>query len=392
MKIQRAIAPVGIGAFCIERFVDEQTGEICFVAVYDCGKGRGTSTSGSLKNIIDSELGTDGKAVDFLFLSHFDSDHINGLSHLIATGLVNNNDTTVFLPLIQAPHIYLYEHINNLHIFDTINILKQHGIKIIFVRPDAQYGENEVAGSGEENPEPEYSKGCVINDSYTNLQPSYQGNPLWRYIPFYLQDNGVYKEFLIHVQTNNPFGITEQDFPNFVAWTDDMKTWLKKRYVSFRNTKGQYDPKVSPINMNAMLLISDKTTGAQIQGTIISNAHLHDATMSLPNQIGCSALYTSDTGLNRPNCFNRVRLAILNQIDGRMAGLFQLPHHASPHCYNSKIFSQMPFDVAFCNCKQNSKNPAYCAQYEVDARNTHKPYAIVDDNPANRLEMEIWVR
>lgn len=41
---------------------------------------------------------------------------------------------------------------------------------------------------------------------------------------------------------------------------------------------------------------------------------------------------------------------------------------------------------------KHSKNPAYCDQYEVDAQNTHKLYAIVDDNPGHRLEMEIIVR
>lgn len=391
MKIIRTIAPVGIGAFCIERFFNEQLGTTDFVVVYDCGKGRGAITSNPLKRIIDSELGTYEKSVDFLFLSHFDNDHINGLSYLIATGLVNNADTTVFLPLIQAPHIYLYEHINNLRIFDTVGILQQHGIKIVFVKPDAQFGDNEVANGWEVNPETEYSNGSAIISSYTTLLPSFLTNAMWRYVPFYLQDNGIYKEFLSYVKSNNPYGVTEQDFPNFLDWTDEMKNWLKKRYYYFRYSKGLYDPAVSPINMNAMLLISDKTENAQLQGVNFKSSHLHDASMALPNKIGCSALYTSDVGLNSTLYFDRVRSAIHNYIDGQMAGLFQIPHHASIHCYNANTFLQMPFEMAFCNCKQNSKNPAYCSQYELDAKNSHKPYAIVDDNLAHRLEMEIQV-
>lgn len=392
MKIIRTIVPVGIGGFCIERFADEQTGISNFVVVYDCGKGRGDSTSGSLKKIIDAELGPSGKSVDFLFLSHFDSDHINGLSHLIATGLVNNADTTVFLPLIQVPHIRLYEHINNLRFLDTVDELRQQSIKIVFVRPDGQFGENVVVQGTDGNPVPEYSNGCAIIDSYSTLHPSYQANPFWRYEPFYLQDNHVYNEFLTHIQSYNPYGIKEEDFPNFLGWTDDMKKWLKKRYVSFRYTKGRYDPNVSPINMNAMLLISDKTDNAQINGTCIREAHLHDASKGLPTQILCSTLYTSDVGLNSPQYFNRVRSAIRNNINGQVAGLFQIPHHASVHCYNRNTFMQVPFEMAFCNCKQYSRNPAYCDRYETDAKKINKPYAIVDDNPVHKLEMEIIVR
>lgn len=48
MKIIRTIAPVGIGAFCIERFFNEQLGTTDFVVVYDCGKGRGAITSNPL--------------------------------------------------------------------------------------------------------------------------------------------------------------------------------------------------------------------------------------------------------------------------------------------------------------------------------------------------------
>lgn len=80
MKFQRTIAPVGIGAFYIERFMDEQSGEINFVVVYDCGKG--ITTCGPLRNIIDTELGTYDKTEDLLFLSHFDKDHIVSKTHL----------------------------------------------------------------------------------------------------------------------------------------------------------------------------------------------------------------------------------------------------------------------------------------------------------------------
>lgn len=141
-----------------------------------------------------------------------------------------------------------------------------------------------------------------------------------------------------------------------------------------------------------MLLISDKTDNTQINGTSIRAVHLHDTSMDLLNQIRCSTLYTSDVGLNSTQYFNRVKSAIRNNMDGQIAGLFQIPHHASVHCYNRNTFTQMPFEMAFCNCKQYSQNPAYCDRYEADAKTINKPYAIIDDNPVHKLEMEIIVK
>lgn len=217
-------------------------------------------------------------------------------------------------------------------------------------------------------------------------------NLLWKYIPFYLQDNGIYNEFLAYISKYNHYGITEDDFQNFLDWTDEEKNWLKRMYVIFRYSKCSYDPKVSPINMNAMLLISDKSDNAKVERTSIIKAHLHDGLICLSYHIGCSALYTSDVGLNSDQYFDRVRYAIRDHIDGRVAGLFQIPHHASVHCYNKNTFSQMPFEMAFCNCKQYSKNPIYFIQYEEDASLTNKLYAIVDKYPDHRLVEEILVQ
>ena len=389
MKLIRTIAPVGIGAFCIERFVEEDSGRCKFLVVYDCGKGRRNSTSKALKNIIDQELGVSGKPVDFLFLSHFDNDHINGLSYLLRTGLVNSAETRVFLPLIQAPYLYLYEYINNLHYIEAVNLLKQHRIKIVFVKPDRQFGEEQMRE--EDNHDPELISGSETIESYTPLILPNSVYAFWKYVPFYLEDNGIYKAFLTYINPNNKYGVTKKDFHNFLLWPDYQKTWLKNMYKRFRYNKRLLFIGVSPINMNAMLLISDMTEVAKIQGTYILNANLPDD-VNVLNPLGCSALYTSDVGLYDQQYFNKVSGAIQNYIVGQRAGLFQIPHHASIYCYNSDTFRIMQFNMAFCNCKRFSTNPTYCLQYELDAMTYGKPYAIVDDNPANKLEEEIVIR
>lgn len=389
MKLIRTIAPVGIGAFCIERFVDEDSERCKFLVVYDCGKGRRNSTSNALKNIIDQELGICGKPVDLLFLSHFDNDHINGLAYLLHSGLVNSADTRVFLPLIQAPYLYLYEYINNLYYIEAVNFLKQHRIKIVFVKPDRQFDEEQMRE--EDNHDPELITGSETIESYTPWFLPNSVYAFWKYVPFYLQDNGIYNAFLVHVIHNNKYGITQNDFYNFLNWDADKKKWLKHKYQNFRYNKRLPFIGVSPINTNAMLLISDKTENTTIQGTSIAFTDFNGMKIML-NALGCSALYTSDVGLNDQQYFNKVSGAIQNYIVGQRVGLFQIPHHASIHCYNSDTFRIMPFDMAFCNCKLFSTNPTYCIQYELDAMAYGKPYAIVDGNPVHKLEEEILIR
>ena len=394
MKVVRTIVPVGIGAFCIERFVDEITSDGLFVTVYDCGKGRRNSTSAKLKTIIDAELIRYNKTIDFLFLSHFDNDHINGLSYLIQTGMVNNADTTVYLPLIEAPHIFLYEYVNSLHYNVTIQLLKKHQIKIIFVRPDGQFGEHEQVHNGETKQDEEIFSGCLDIDSYTSLHPNLQANLIWNYIPFYLHDTGIYAEFLKYVLARPPYFFTEADFDNFQDWSEAEKRWLKSKYKSFRYSKARYNGAVSPINMNAMLLISDRTNNVQVKN-VATTAHLHNMQNGVCRTFaGCntSAIYASDVGLNNNQYFNRVRVAICNYVVNGIAGLFQIPHHASPHCYNKNIFACMPFEMAFCNCKQGSINPSYCIQYEHDAIKAKRPFIIVDNNSVRQLVQEILLR
>lgn len=391
MKLVRTIAPVGIGAFCIESFIDEESGRCNFLVVYDCGKGRGKTTSLPLKNIIDRDLGVYEKTVDFLFLSHFDSDHINGLSYLISKGIVNSTDTRVFLPLIQAPYIFLYEYINNLQFFNAVNLLKQHSIKYVFVNPDREIVEEPMMIREEGSQEPEIISSAERIESYTRLNLPKPVIPLWKYVPFYLQDNGIYNAFLSYISNNNSYGITQRDFNNFLQWGESQKKWLRNCYYNFRYRISRFYKEVSPINMNAMLLISDKTECAFIIRTSILYTDFQGV-FNISNQLGCSVLYTSDVGLNNQKYFNRVKYAIQNYIVGQRAGLFQIPHHASIHCYNSNTFRMLPFDMTFCNCKKHSKNPSYCVQYEYDAMQSGIPYAIVDDNPANKLVEEILIR
>ena len=74
MKVIRTIHPVGQGGFYSEIFRDEINNH-CIV--YDCG----SENKQKLKSAISSAL-PDNAPIDILFISHFDSDHVNGIKEL----------------------------------------------------------------------------------------------------------------------------------------------------------------------------------------------------------------------------------------------------------------------------------------------------------------------
>lgn len=75
MKVIRTFHPIGQGAFYSEQFINDNNTPIGTI-VYDCGSNNLTC----LKKIIPGCFIS--RDIDILFISHFDADHINGISTL----------------------------------------------------------------------------------------------------------------------------------------------------------------------------------------------------------------------------------------------------------------------------------------------------------------------
>jgi len=89
LRVKRVQWAVGQGGFASGSI--ESEGQY-FEYVYDCG----SNNSGPLKDSISS-LRPKGKKIDALFISHLDSDHVNGIEHL----LVQYEIESVFLPYLD---------------------------------------------------------------------------------------------------------------------------------------------------------------------------------------------------------------------------------------------------------------------------------------------------
>ena len=98
ITITRTIHPVGQGAFYSETFKNADESAI-FTAVYDCG---------GKKECWETDINTLEKNVDILFISHFHSDHINGVPLLIE----KKKPKLVVIPQL-SPAIFLVDFVSN---------------------------------------------------------------------------------------------------------------------------------------------------------------------------------------------------------------------------------------------------------------------------------------
>src|SRR5574344_1754172 len=135
IQLIRTIHAVGHGGFFTEKFCDTEREEMIFNVVYDCGiRGK----VNILKSHITQAFQKNEK-IDVLFISHFDSDHVNGLRYLDSNSNLDSKSTKVFIPFNYPEEIYLICSGMGKACNSVMNILKKNDIEPIqvsFNEPD----------------------------------------------------------------------------------------------------------------------------------------------------------------------------------------------------------------------------------------------------------------
>jgi hypothetical protein len=221
-SINRTQLPVGQGGFhYCEFFVNN---ELKFNYIYDCGtdglrysynpQNRLNNTEKLFINQINQIKGNlKNNIINILFLSHFDSDHINGVKYLLNEGIKVNK---VIIPYLDDDHLYLLKLNHNLKnkpkITENDNYIQY---KLFLNDSDRWLLDN-------------FGKHNVVKIKNNNID-----NNLSKYLGINL--NNDITNFIINIPEDNIVGnfaeISHNSDIRLSIKSDDPAVWILKKYV-----------------------------------------------------------------------------------------------------------------------------------------------------------------
>lgn len=348
MRHTRTFFPVGHGAFFVEKLDYESDSP--FIAVYDCGD---SAKGAMVQKCAQQEFGgtEDGyrEKIDVLFISHFDSDHINGLKYLKP---YMTRNTRVFLPFFYDKYKKLYKSSKRDGIGIVLGVLLEIGITPILVSyseegQPADFDLDKPLEDGEyarnDGPYPVIPSGTQVVK--TTL-------PIWKYVPYNLFNEAkLFRDFRAKIKASKHWSEDKLNDPD--SWSEDEIRELRQIYSTFSSYS---------INANSLIVLSKPTITEYMfmdncLGEYIQQGYLIKCNCCHPTAVVASSLYTGDTVLKRGSAgkYHQAYLHLLARLrlQTNRVGLMQIPHHGSSNNVNIATLADCLSFSLFCNFGTN---------------------------------------
>ncbi len=295
----RVIFPVGHGGMAFESI------DNCSV-LYDCGS---LSSPARVEMFIGMLKSHGVQHIDYLFISHFDQDHVNGLN-----ALLNNNIFIKQAVMSYIPKMYR-------SVFDLVTRGAYNAIRNLIRRLDG-----EVIEIGEERQEGIHGRRFKL--------------PLWEWIAESMLRNDDFDKLF------NEFIQKRID----VAQLTDAKylnIWKNEINDAFKTVFGAQGP-----NAKGLIVLSQKTRNAQLIHAELQNAicccppfHPQRNLSASFQNTGC--LYVGDSRIKTTAEINEIKDFLQQYLVGNQLLLMQLPHHGSVYNIKHDLHHQISADVYF---------------------------------------------
>lgn len=389
INVSREFHPVGHGAFFTERFQERGNDDI--IVVYDCGC-KSKIEEQVLKQEVDNYF-SEGEKINILFISHFDSDHVNGIKYLMPC---LDNNTRLLMPF-SYEYFYLTEDSPILYYMgQTINLIENNGLSLkqYWVRYATKDHSDRLTDYRE-------LVGAMV-DSGTPMgalySPESQSRFKWMYVPFNLNNDIKYKrQFeadLLSELGKQPGEMTATELDENAI--TKLRSIYKRIGVHDTNTPVAATNAANGsknINENSLIVLSKATSYNCEQ---YFNAYLPFYLNVFPRYRDIydgSCLYTGDANLKSEKVQLKLKRLVEPYVKNRPIYILQLPHHGSRQYYSKQLLSDNTlFVYLFVNCGdydfQQTSFPKLLADIVATGRNMW----MVTSNSQSRFEQTILLR
>lgn len=382
MRLERTVWPVGHGAFYTEQFKDENN-HVLFTAVYDCGSEQEDALKKCIKELLPEKRQL---VIDALFISHFHSDHVNGLEYLLGKNVLVKK---LFIPQLTDNYVInvLAEEFgdggNRLHI-DTLNFLRRlyNGETIANVEEILEVPVIE----GENIPGEEYRPDeTIINRKHAVspvvVEKKINDVPFWVYIPYnHYKNNNLDQVFIKYGYGNNNVVDVNHIFEDLI---NGNWKYIQEVFSEI------YDDKHNEYSMTVYSGADVNASFDTIVADLLFNFsyiwyHPHGGIMIDEQQLGC--LYTGDFEAKK---YTNMLIGFYSKMHDAWdrTYLLQVPHHGSYKNYEEHLYNNHR-KLTFISSAINDSYGHPHVQTLVDVSNKDCPIVIVQDNKATVLRID----
>ena len=384
IRLDRTFWPVGHGAFYTERFFNHVDNNV-FTAIYDCG-GKDQAV---VQRIIDQIILHDNH-VDYLFISHFHRDHINGLRYLLTKAQVDH----IVIPQIEETRLvesYIYNAIT------ATDLSTENDDAQVFIRRQLDTRDLRVESIIEVEP--------LVADTIPELRsegrrqyipsghPIYiQANshdPYWIYIPVNIDYDKTKRQKLTAALNKICTDCAEKPIieSGVINW-NSIDAILNKK---MKEVKDAYKQVFQSHNAYSMPVFSGPVIGTHISWRLYDCDFFDDYVEQynwfewrfrrhhLFGKRLLSCLYMGDFEASTPD--NLLKLERLLKEYYYLTGLQQVPHHYSKYNHDIDLYEDRV--LAFGNIDDH-KDVSFCHSiYNEIHRITYLPPLIIteEDTP-----------
>lgn len=329
----RTIIPIGQGAFYCEKFCIRNKS---LNVVYDCGT---LSSKINLYTEIDNLFAV-GEQIDLLFVSHFDSDHVNGIKYLCEKHKVKK----IVLPEITDNLWYLYalsEYRDDYSISDFADFIDKNRNMLIEVSP--YNNEQNIEG-----------KEFFINN-FGQTKKIKSGDSIkcnyllkyWIYIPI---NFSIAKEKLKDLKK----AILSRTKDKGISVINDLNSAGKVAKVTKEINQAFKDAKIN-LNESSLVVYSGPNINLFKRNPSIDypfryhyiirgyNMCFYPCFEHYGGRLAC--LFTGDALMNKDRCGSTVK--VIKDLKENI-GLLQIPHHGSTNNFSADVF-EVEFGINLCD-------------------------------------------